>query len=149
MECKLTVDNEIRYVKYNNITLDINGDQSTWTSEKSISFEAVNDDPGTLEIKGFNQENTNCQSGGMLIHCISNDTSSPWHNFVSDDVNWEDENNNVPIYCQNGMMKWGSSHDIIKFFKSVGAKAIWANRQTVTFSGTPKRVEKGIFPWRY
>ena len=108
----------------------------------------MNDNPGTIEIKGKRwSSNSNCEWGGLLLHCTANDTSSPWHNFVSDDINWKDNYGKTPCVDDGGMME--SEFNIIKYLKSVGAKKIWANRRRVTLIGTPKRAEKGMFPSNY
>ena len=139
------MNDAIHYVKYNNITLNVTGDLSYWPSEKSISFEALNDDPGTIEIRGKDFQDccgspvNSCVWGGLVLHCTASNTSSPWHNFVSDDIHWKDEYNNMPCENDGGMMAYGAGLDIIKYFKSVEAKKIWASRQTVTLRGTPKR----------
>ena len=42
------------------------------------------------------------------MHCTASNQNSPWHNFVSDEYSWIDENGEIP--CQND-----------KLFPQVGA----------------------------
>ena len=93
MKCKLTIDDVIHSVKYNDVSLSVKGGRH-WNSEKSISFKALNDDPGTIEIKGKDFQDCcgspvdSCVWGGLVLHCTASNTSSPWHNFASDDIHW-------------------------------------------------------------
>ena len=134
----MTLDDVISSVKYNNVSLKVRGNLRKWNSEKYFSFEALNDIPGFLEITGRdNNPHQNCEKGGLLMYCWANDSSSPWHKFVSDNVNWKDEFNNEPCArSQSGIMLLNDP--IIKFFKSVGAKKIWANRQNAILRGKPR-----------
>ena len=43
-----------------------------------------------LEIYGYEWANCNgCGCAGLGVHCVSDDSNSPWHNFVSDTTHWQ------------------------------------------------------------
>lgn len=135
----LTVDDELHYVKYNDGILQVFGDLSDWRSIKSISFESLNDNPGTLEIKGEDKTSSgnNCHTGGLLLHCRSNDTMSPWHNFVSDNSSdWKDGFNFTPCKRNSGIMD--AAYVTAYFFKSLSVNKIWADRPIATLTVTPR-----------
>ena len=140
MQCHLTVDDVIHYVKYNDEILTIFGNISVVSSIKSITFESYNDDPGNLEIKGQDKWPSgypDCESGGLLLHCRANDTMSPWHNFKSDNSSdWLDEFNSTPCKSSKGMLNAASY--FAYFFKNLNVKKIWADRKTVTLIASPK-----------
>ena len=137
--CIFTVDNEIEEVKYNNVTLTVDGQLDDWMKENKISFESCDPkDPGILSIKGRDYNtNNNCEMGGLLLHCWASDTTSPWHNFKSGVYYWLDENGDAP--CQNDLLfpsvNWAPG--FIKSLNSWGAKKIWAPRQNVVLTGSP------------
>ena len=137
MKCSFTVDNVIEEVKYNGVTLEVDGQLNDWRKENTISFESCDaKDPGKLSIKGRDyNSNNNCYWGGLLLHCKASDTTSPWHNFKSGVDHWLDENGDVP--CQNDLLFPSSSYGFIVALNSLGAKKIWAPRQNVVLTGSP------------
>ena len=88
--CSMTIDNSIESVKYDGqeLTTD-SGNVDNWGSVKKYSFT----DAGTsakLEIYGYEWANCNgCGCAGLGVHCVSDDSNSPWHNFVSDTTHWQ------------------------------------------------------------
>ena len=140
MKCSFTVDNVIEEVKYNGVTLEVDGQLNDWRKENTISFESCDaKDPGKLSIKGRDyNSNNNCYWGGLLLHCKASDTTSPWHNFNSGVDHWLDENGAVP--CQKSWISTShrsSRYAFIAVLKKLGAKGIWAPRQNVILTGTP------------
>ena len=86
----MTIDNAIESVKYNGqeLTAD-SGNVESWTSVKKYSFTDAGT-AATLEIYGYEYSNCNgCGCAGLAIHCVSDDSNSPWHNFVSDTTHWQ------------------------------------------------------------
>ena len=70
----------------------------------------------------------------MLI-CKASSTSSSWHNFVSDDDHWMDENGETPCINSGGMYALASFMDPMI---ENGAKNIWSNVKSPTLFGSPK-----------
>ena len=124
VQCHFTVDDVTHFVKYNDEILPVFGNMSVTESIKSITFESYNHDPGYLEIKGQDTTTSNrpnCESGGLLLHCRSNDTMSPWHNFISDNSSdWLDEFNSTPCKSNKGIM--GAASYFIYFFQKSWCK---------------------------
>ena len=89
-----------------------------------------------MVIAGSDNEG-HCEGGGLILHCISQDETSPWHDFVSDDTNWVDENNQAPECADTsgGFLDRGLS--FVNEMLAKGAKKIWANRKEITFTGSP------------
>ena len=145
MKCVFTVDNVVNFVAYNNNPLAIIGNVNIWEEKKEISFESCYEDsPGTLTIKGTDENNSDhCRWAGLLLHCNASPNSSPWHNFVSDETNWNDENGNTP--CQNDEIfpQQGAGIPFIDFLNQNGAKKIWTTEKIATLIGSPT-VSKGL-----
>ena len=137
MKCYLTVDDVVEEIKYNGVTLAVQGQLNDVRKEKTISFESCdNKKPGKLSIKGRdNNRNNNCYHGGLLLHCEASDKTSPWHNFKSGVDHWLDENGAVP--CQNSWISHADRNPFIAVLRKLGAKGIWAPRQNVVLTGSP------------
>ena len=134
------MDNKVLSVKFNGASLSFSGEVNTdWRTKHNTSFVVPSDNLGKLEIKGEDANTSeNCKWGGLLMHCTTNDTSSPWHNFVSDDANWKDEYNMKPCQNSDGIMAPPlNTAPILKFFRDKGSKKIWADRKIVTLTGGP------------
>ena len=71
-----------------------------------------------------------------MLMCTASSTSSPWHNFVSDEVNWVDETNETPCANTSGGFL-ASDVPFVQNMLTAGAKKIWAARKEVTLTGTP------------
>ena len=136
VNCSLTIDNRIDFVSYNGLELAVTGVLDDMTKENSFNFNSCNRyRPGVLTIKGFDNNlaaEDNCWYGGLLLHCIANDISNPWHNFVTDQTHWKVSDNSTPCTRDNG---WISHH--FKKMKDAGAIKIWSNAKRVTLIGTP------------
>ena len=136
--CTFIIDDVVSGAKYNGESLALEGNLNALFQPKTVVFFCEdNDNPGNLTITGTdNNVGNNCNSGGMLLHCVAEDESSPWHNFVSDDVYWVDENNERPCQRTSGGYL-GSSQSIVTDLLNQGAKSIWATRNTVSLTATP------------
>ena len=158
VKCSMTVDNAIRTVKYGNqdLTAD-SGSVDSWTSVKVFSF---TDAGPTAKLEIYGEEYSNCDGckcAGLGVHCVSDDSTSPWHNFVSDTTHWKSrvENSNggdteyaTPCVSSSGFSLRGFSHDSRcdaegsdgKYCKiwaaGAWANGAWANKY-VRFSGSP------------
>ena len=138
VNCSLTIDNYIKSVSYNGLELAVTGPLTSYQKENSFNFKACDRyKPGVLTIKGHdtNSEN-NCVYGGLLLHCIANDISNPWHNFVTDQTHWKVSDGSTPCTDDNGWIV-RRTDTYIKKMKDAGAIQIWSNAQTVTLIGTP------------
>ena len=73
------------------------------------------------------------------MHCVASDSSSSWHNFVSNTKNWKDKNDKK-ILCQNdqGFIPPGKNKPFIASMLNNGAQKIWIkDEKTVTLIGSP------------
>ena len=99
--CLLTVDNEMRYVSYNGVVLQADGQYDRWTEMKTVTFEADSCNPGRLEIRGFNYEGhpegslnvpaeyvDTCGSGGVIVSCTAAERN-PWNGYGSNYQDWK------------------------------------------------------------
>jgi len=158
VNCRFTVDNQVNYVKYNGNALTFTGTNNLY-EEKLFSFESCSDKvPGELEIRGTDVNPSNhCKWGGLLLHCTASRTTSPWHNFVSDNTHWtvSSEGNTTPCqqedffakyfepYCYpSGTCLAPNSYHFISSLNTAGAKKIWGQQKTVTLKGSPWADEK-------
>jgi len=136
VKCSLTIDNRVDSVSYNGLELAVTGTLDNYLIEKSFNFNSCDQyRPGVLTIKGFDTNlarEDNCWYGGLLLHCIANDISNPWHNFVTDQTHWKVSDGSTPCSKNNG---WISYH--FKKMKDAGAIKIWSNAKRVTLIGTP------------
>jgi len=138
VKCTLTIDNQIDSVAYNDIRLDVTGDPHSHFSENSITFESCHRlNPGELTISGtdMNVEKF-CYWGGLILHCIADDESNPWHNFVSDQDRWRVNDGSRPCADPTSWLMNRTSSWMIDMYNA-GAKSIWANAQQVTLIGKP------------
>ena len=128
--------------------MNISGNTDKWDEEKEIYFEYSQDSkPGQLRIKGTDKNNINlnghdhCYWAGLLLHCTASQITSPWHNFVSDTINWIIDSDDFPFStpCQNDLIlsKTGENITFISDLNSSGAKKIWSLEKTTTLVGTP------------
>ena len=76
-----------------------------------------------------------CSLAGFMLICKASSTSSSWHNFVSDDDHWMDENGETPCINSGGMYALASFMDPMI---ENGAKNIWSNVKSPTLFGSPK-----------
>ena len=84
VNCSLTIDNRIDSVSYNGLEMAVTG-PLTDSCDQSHRYE-----PSVLGIEGWDYQTENdCLYGGLLLHCIANDISNPWHNFVTDQTHWK------------------------------------------------------------
>jgi hypothetical protein len=93
----MTIDNAMKTVKYGDreLTAD-SGSVNSWTSVKVFSFTDAGP-MAKLEIYGSEFSNCDgCACAGLSVHCASDDSTAPWHNFVSDTTHWKSrvENSN-------------------------------------------------------
>ena len=155
VNCRFTVDNWVNYVKYNGNLLTVTaGSTSNWKQEKVFSFESCSDvTPGELEIKGRDFESSNhCYNGGLLLHCTASRATSPWHNFVSDDIHWIVSSEGGAVPCQQmslfanyyepfclptGTCPAANKYHFISSMNTAGAKKIWGQQKTVVLRGSP------------
>ena len=90
-----------------------------------------------MTIKGYDSNGErNCFYGGLLLHCLANDASNPWHNFVTDQVHWKVSDGSTPCTDANGWIVRRSDPFITKM-KNAGAIQIWSDAQDVTLIGSP------------
>ena len=128
---------------YNGVSLPVTGVANNWQKENSFTFQSCDAcEPGELVIKGKDYDSTrpNCIWGGMILHCTAVDTSSPWHNFVSDTIHWKVSDGSTPCTNSGGMIPHaaGANINFIADLLATGAKKIWSNKQEVTLIGGPK-----------
>ena len=71
------------------------------------------------------------------MHCTASNQNSPWHNFVSDEYSWIDENGEIP--CQNDKLfpQVGADIPFIASLNEAGAKKIWNHERIATLDGSP------------
>ena len=154
VNCRFTVANRVDYVKYNGDVLPITGG-SNWFQEKVFSFQSCSDvSPGELEIKGTTKKLSSnyCYWAGLLLHCTASRTTSPWHNFVSDNTHWTVSSEGGAVPCQQmsrfakyfepfclptGTCPAANSYHFISSLNTAGAKKIWGQQQTVVLKGSP------------
>ena len=137
VQCSLTIDDRIDSVSYNGLELPVSGDLNNYGAENTFSFNScVRYRPGQLTIKGFDATlGGNCVYGGLVLHCIANDISNPWHNFVTDQTHWKVSDGSTPCTHDH---EWGpQTADFFKKMIDAGAIKIWSNAQSVTLIGTP------------
>ena len=134
--CSFTIDDKVSSATFNEVELEIDGNLNAWNFVKTVMFGASNEEPGTLVISGRdNQKAGNCNSGGLILHCVAEDESSPWHDFVSENSNfWIDDNNEPPCERDSGGYLDGN-RQFISDMLAKGAKSIWANRPEVSLTG--------------
>ena len=85
-----------------------------------------------------------CETGGMILICKADDTINPWHNFVSDDVNWKVDDGSI---CLDNSRDKGFLKPDIEFINEAlaeGANRIWASKGEVTFIGSPSMHPKWL-----
>ena len=75
----------------------------------------------------------------MILHCTASNTTSPWHNFVSDGTNWKSqEGMEVCVPTNAAFVKGGTNkYDWFRKMVDAGAQAIWAEAKEVSLVGTP------------
>ena len=117
----MTIDNAMKTVKYGDreLTAD-SGSVNSWTSVKVFSFTDAGP-MAKLEIYGSEFSNCDgCACAGLGVHCVSDDSTSPWLNFVSDTTHWKSrvEKSNggdteyaTPCVSSSGFSLRGFSHD--------------------------------------
>ena len=144
VKCSITIDNYVVSVSYNGVNLEIEGNErNTWMDEKTFEFSSCdNAYPGTLIVKGSEHSNSNsyCKGiSGMILHCAATDTTSPWHNFVSDGTNWKSqEGTEVCVPTNAAFVNVGrNKYDWFRKMVDAGAQAIWAEAKEVSLVGTP------------
>ena len=141
MVCSFTIDNTVNSVTHDGVALTIDGQLDNLTKVKTVQFNCTSENPGSLVISGsdddtFDDPSRHCTFAGLILHCIAFDQSNPWHNFVSDDTNWVDENNLTPCASTTGGFL-DSGLSFVNDMLGNGAKKIWATRKDVTLTGTP------------
>ena len=85
-----------------------------------------------------------CKLAGLLLHCRAKnirtdemETSSPWHNFVSDTVHCRNEAANSKL-CSNNLTEEHTANPTVQTLLGAGAMKIWdGNFQNLTLIGTP------------
>ena len=145
VQCTVTIDDEVVEVLYNEEKLEVKGDKGDWSKPKTFSFESCfsnAEDIGVLKILGRNSDETNhCETGGMILICKAEDDFNPWHNFVSDDVNWHVEGESI---CLDNSRDKGFLKPDTKFIIEAladGANKIWAPRREIAFIGSPSKCD--------
>ena len=120
--------------------LYIDGDKNSWQSPKTIIFNACYSYyEGTKELKiaGSDAESSDhCANGGLILHCTSEDITSPWHNFKTDDIQWTTEVGDVPCIDNDSGFAAAGSQFIDNLLNS-GANKIWTESKDVTLIGKP------------
>ena len=129
-------------VSINGVLLTVDGELDNWEVEKTFTFSACdNSNPGSLVINGTDSNgNQHCKNGGMIMMCTADDTTSPWHNFFTDDTNWVNNvDDSTPCTEQTGFIPAASNKGItfITDMVDAGAKKIWVESQSVSLKGTP------------
>ena len=144
VKCSLTIDNIVNSVSYNDINLMIEGgDLTNWQEEKTVEFSSCdNTDPGFLVVNGTESDDVGpfCNKAGMILHCIAEDTDSPWHNFVSDGTNWSSHDAMEVCVLDNAAFVVGGQNQGRQWLIDMvdaGAKAIWVDAKAVSLVGTP------------
>ena len=143
VNCTMTIDDAVTTVLYNGEELTVEGNKWDWSQPKTFSFESCYSNKngvGSLTINGRNSdpEPTNhCDTGGMILICKAADHHNPWHNFVSDDLNWQVEDETICLdnSRDRGFLK--SNTPFINEALTEGANKIWAPSGEVTFVGSP------------
>ena len=98
VNCSLTIDNRIDSVSYNGLEMAVTG-PLTDSCDQSHRYE-----PGVLTIEGWDYQTENdCLYGGLLLHCIANDISNPWHNFVTDQTHWSVMAQHLALMIMDGL----------------------------------------------
>ena len=149
VQCTVTIDDEVVEVLYNEEQLEVKGNKRDWSKPKTFSFQSCfskKEGVGVLKILGRNSAVTNhCETGGMILICKADDDFNPWHNFVSDDVNWQVEEGES-ICLDNSRDKGFLNSDIEFIIEALddGANKIWAQRGEITFIGSPSKFEISI-----
>ena len=139
----MTIDDIVDSVSYNGDVLDVQGVLDNWRMEKTFNFITCdNNNPGDLVINGTDSNPNNwCSNGGMILMCTANDTTSPWHEFASNDKDWVNNVDNSTL-CTNedGFIPAARRQNIgfIVDMVNNGASKIWADSRTVSLRGTPK-----------
>ena len=141
MTCTFTIDNIVNSVTHDGNPLVIDGALEAYQFMKTVHFNCTNEDPGFLVISGtdeneFEDPNQHCTWAGLVLHCEADDTSNPWHDFVSNDIDWVDENNETPCATTSGGFL-NANLSFVQDMLSFGAKKIWAERKNVILTGTP------------
>ena len=72
-----------------------------------------------------------------MLLCTAIRTSSPWHNFVSDENNWVVGNGETPCINNGGIYPHASNKDFMAKMLSNGAKNIFTNTKNAIFEGSP------------
>ena len=139
--CSLTIDNIVNSVCYGEICLELEGDLIRWESKKTVEFYSCdNANPGSLVVNGTKPYDYSpfCTKTGLLLHCTAEDTTSPWHNFVSDGINWS-SNDGKPICVSNPaeFIVNGQELQWLRDLVEAGAKDIWVEAKEVSLVGTP------------
>ena len=138
VKCTLTIDNIVNSVSYNGSRLYVTGNTNLHTSENSITFESCSKlYPGALTIDGTDLNSDRfCYWGGLLLHCIADDASNPWHNFVSDQDHWKVSDGSIPCADPASWLMNRNEPFIVGMYNA-GAKSIWANAARVSLIGKP------------
>ena len=127
---------------YNGASLPVTGVLNNWQKENSFTFQSCDHcNPGELVIKGYDYNSwNNCVWGGLILHCTAVDTSSPWHNFVSDTIHWKVGDGSIPCTNNGGMIPHaaGANINFIADLLAAGAKKIWSNTKQVALIGGPE-----------
>lgn len=136
--CSFTIDDVTYSASYEGQTLDITTvNLGQWFREKTVNFVSCGPDPGSIVISGKdNNGGGHCTHGGLVLHCTANDTSTPWHNFVSDGDYWLDEQGFPPCARDMGGIL-EASQSFVDDIAAAGALSIWADRPEVTLTGSP------------
>ena len=146
----MTIDNIVTSVSYNGDELDVTGTLTNWRSENTFEFESCDrSNPGTLTILGSDTDNTGdyCTKSGLILQCASEDTFSPWHNFVTDMTNWKTSNGSD--VCSNPTAAFINAAIVLNIgfivdILATGAVAIWESSDAMDgeMVGTPgKKVQ--------
>ena len=144
--CKLTVDNQIHGVYYQEGStetwrpLKVSGKLGKWESKKDITFKTGTDGHGRLKVMGEDKgrkEKDHCTWAGLLLHCFASDVNSPWHNFTSDLEHWRAEDNSKLCANNKGMVRASKPKSIVRDLVNAGAVKIWTSKKKATLIGSP------------
>ena len=105
--CTLTADNKVNGVYYDGTKLDpIQGDMSSWESEKEFRFTPVEDEYGEIkvEVEDYDEIGNDCSTAGFIMLCEASHGQGPWHKFKSDTEHWRAEDDSE--LCVNGNSKY-------------------------------------------
>ena len=141
----MTIDNTVTSISYGGNEVTVTGTLTAWKQEKTFTFSTCDrSNPGSLTVVGVDLDSGNsCQTGGMVMHCTcDDDTFNPWHNFVSNTVDWKQADGSAVCTSESNFIQAAIRQNVgfITDMLAVGAKSIWADSSEATLVGTPSNI---------